>query len=189
MSTEDRDEAYQQWLRDETERRVEAFRSRRPAVFAAKGELDQRVYDWLETFLGGNATTLLIGGTPGTGKTWSAWKATETLIYNGWRGGWEVITAYELMMLTAPPVDEGRLAELTKKDLLWIDDVGSVKVTEWGGGHLHGLVDYRWRNRLPIGITSNVSNFDDLLGPRVTSRLVDGMAEIILGGPDRRRSA
>jgi DNA replication protein DnaC len=189
LSTEERAEMYREWLQEETERRLKAFYELRPAVFAIKGDLDQRVYAWLETFMRGDATTLLLGGNTGTVKTWSAWKAIETLIYNGWRGGWEVITAYELMMLTAPPVDVDQLVHLTKTDLLVIDDIGSVKVTEWGGGHLFGLVDYRWRNRLPIVITSNVSDFDDLLGQRVTSRLVDGMAEIILGGPDRRRSA
>jgi DNA replication protein DnaC len=189
LSTEDRDEAYRQWLREEIDRRLKAFHDRRPAVFAAKGDLDQRVHTWLETFVRGDATTLLIGGTPGTGKTWTAWKAVETLIYNGWRGGWDVVTAYELMMLVAPPVDEERLRRLTRTDLLVIDDIGSVKVTDWSGSHLHGLVDFRWSHRLPTVITSNTPDFSDMLGPRVTSRLVDGMASIVLRGPDRRRSA
>jgi DNA replication protein DnaC len=178
---------YELWRAEERERRLRLFHAKRPAAFAAKGQLDARVHRWLESLVAGNARTLLLGGPTGTGKTWSAWKAIETLLANDWRGGWAIISAYELSRVIAPPVDEDRLDHLARTDLLVIDDLGSVAVTDWAAAHLLGLVDHRWARHLPTLVTTNTQRLGEVVGERVASRLGDGAVSIALDGPDRRR--
>lgn len=186
MTTAEFDEEF---ARDQTEMRLKLFYERRPPVFAARGWLNTEVHAWLEGMVRGENRTLLIGGRPGTGKSWSLWKSVETLLVNGWRGRWEIITATGLRDLTAPPVDELRLDRVRRCEFLALDDVGAWRVSEWQAEHLYGIIDYRWSHRLPIVVASNEQNLEGLLGGRVTSRLADGMATVVLGGPDRRRTA
>lgn len=183
------DGLYEQWLTEDRERRLTQFRTKRPAAFATRGRLDERVHAWLETFAGGQARTLVLGGATGTGKSWSAWKAVETLLVNGWRGGWEIVGAYELSRLIAPPVDEDRLDRLAQVDLLAVDDLASIKLTDWAAAHLLGLVDHRWSRRLPTLITTNEPELGKIVGDRIASRLSDGAAFVSLDGADRRRAS
>ncbi|GAA0347723.1 ATP-binding protein [Actinoallomurus spadix] len=182
-------EIYQQWLAEDRERRLKLFYDTRPAAFADKGRLDPRVHEWLEAFIVGRARTLLLGGPTGVGKSWTAWKSIETLVHNGWRGVWSLVTGYRLSRLIAPPVDDEELDRLARVDLLVIDDLGSAPVTDWTGSHLGGLVDERWSHRRPSILTTNVQQIGGLVGPRAASRLADGMTAVVLDGPDRRRAA
>lgn len=175
-----------EFARDQTEMRLELFRSRRPAAFAPRGWLNHDVHSWLEGMVRGENRTLLVGGTTGTGKSWSLWKAVETLLVNGWRGRWEIITATDFAAVIAPPVDESRLQRITRCELLALDDLGAWRISDWAADQLYGVVDYRWAHRLPTIITSNVTDLDDLLGVRIASRLSDGMTAVVLDGPDRR---
>jgi DNA replication protein DnaC len=181
--------AYEEWLAEDRERRLNRFYARRPAAFTARGKLDLRVHQWLESLVTRQARTLLLGGPTGTGKSWSIWKSVETLLVNGWRGEWEVVSAYELSRIIAPPVDEERLDGLATVDLLAIDDIGSVNVTDWAAAHLLGIVDHRWSHHLPTIVTTNTPKLGELLGERIASRLADGATVITLDGPDRRRAA
>jgi DNA replication protein DnaC len=183
-----RNEMFAQWLTEERQRRLDLFYAKRPTAFADKGQLDTRVHEWLESLVKGAARTLLLGGPTGTGKTWSTWKAIETLIFNGWRGGWATVTGYDLSRLVAPPVDDDELTALAEIDLLVVDDLGSATVTDWSGGHLGGLVDRRWKHQRPSIVTTNVQKLGELVGPRAASRLADGMTAIVLDGSDRRRT-
>lgn len=185
---EPRNEMYAQWLAEERQRRLDLFYAKRPAAFADKGQLDSRIHAWLEALVAADARALLLAGPTGTGKTWSTWKAIETLIFNGWRGGWATVTGYDLSRLVAPPVDDDRLTELAEVDLLAIDDLGSAPLTDWSGSHLGGLVDRRWSHQRATVITTNIQNIGDLIGPRAASRLADGMTAIVLDGADRRRT-
>lgn len=186
---ENRDEMYREWLREETDRRMKAFYDRRPAVFDAKGELDPRVHTWLESLVQRKATSLLIVGPSGPGKSWILWKAQETLLYNGWRGRFEIVTAFELHQAISPPVDYAQLDVYAKADVLAIDDVGSLRLSDWTAEMLYGVIDQRWSNRRPTMIASNVYDLKGLLGDRIASRLADGAKTIEIDGPDRRRSA
>ena len=179
----------EQWLTEDRQRRLNRFYARRPAAFTGRGRLDPGVHAWLEALVGQRARTLLLGGPTGTGKSWSIWKAVETLIVNGWRGEWEVVSAYELSRLIAPPVDEERLDRLATVHLLAVDDIGSVQVTDWTAAHLLGLVDHRWSHHLPTIVTTNASKLGELVGERIASRFADGATAITFTGPDRRRAA
>lgn len=182
------DELYEQWLTEDRDRRLEQFHDKRPAAFASKGRLDAQIHAWLETFVG-QPRTLVLGGATGTGKSWSAWKAVETLLANGWRGGWEIVSAYELSRLIAPPIDEDRLDKLAQVHFLTIDDLASIKLTDWAAAHLLGLVDHRWSRRLPTLITTNEPELGGIVGDRIASRLSDGATFVSLDGADRRRAS
>lgn len=178
----------EEFVRDQTEMRLSLFRARRPAAFAARGWLNQEVHAWLEGLARGENRTLLIGGPTGAGKSWSLWKSVETLLVNGWRGRWEIINATEFRDIIAPPVDDLRLVRLRECEFLALDDVGAWRISDWAAEQIYALVDYRWSHELPVVVSSNESDIDALLGPRVASRFSDGLATVVLDGPDRRAS-
>jgi DNA replication protein DnaC len=181
-------EDFEEFERDQTEMRLELFRERRPEAFAARGWLHQDVHAWLEGMVRGENRTLLIGGPTGTGKSWALWKSVETLLVNGWRGRWEIVTATDFRDLTAPPIDELRLDRIRRCEFLALDDVGAWRLTDWALEHFYGVIDYRWAHRLPVVLSSNLPNVLELLGARIASRLSDGMSTVVLDGPDRRAS-
>lgn len=178
----------EEFVRDQTEMRLEIFHGRRPAAFAARGWLNTDLHGWLEGMVRGENRTLLIGGATGTGKSWSLWKAVETLLVNGWRGRWEIVTATEFHTVINPPVDEPRLGRISRCEFLALDDIGAWRITDWAAEHLYAVIDYRWAHQLPIVVTSNVPDLGKMLGARIASRLSDGMASVVLDGPDRRLS-
>lgn len=181
---------YEEFIREETERRLKLFNDRRPSAFARRGWLDTRIHAWLEGMVRSDDDhrTLVLEGPTGTGKSWSLWKSVETLIHNGWRGRWEIINATTFAEIIKPPVDEMRLYRLRECELLALDDLGSWRISEWAADNLYGIVDYRWSNQLPIVAASNYPNLESLLGDRIGSRLSDGMTRVELGGTDRRAS-
>lgn len=179
---------YEEFIRDQTEMRLDLFRERRPPEFAARGWLNTDVHAWLEGMVRGENRTLLIGGPTGTGKSWSLWKAVETLLVNGWRGRWEIVNADTFHEVITPPVDELRLDRIRRCEFLALDDIGAVRISDWAAEKLYSVIDYRWSHKLPVVLSSNVSDLDALLGPRIASRLSHGMSTVILDGPDRRVS-
>lgn len=184
MTAEDSEE----FTTDQTEMRLDLFRNRRPAAFEARGWLQHDIHTWLEGMVRGENRTLLIGGRTGVGKSWSLWKSVETLLANGWRGRWEIVTATDFHDVVAPPVDELRLRRIRECEFLALDDVGAWRLHEWGAEHFYAVIDYRWAHHLPIVVASNVQDLDALLGGRVSSRLSDSLDTVIIDGPDRRAS-
>lgn len=179
---------YEEFVRDQVEMRLGLFRERRPAAFAKAGWLHSDVHAWLEGMVRGENRTLLIGGPTGVGKSWSLWKATQTLIANGWRGRWEIVNATEFAEIIKPPVEAERLIRIRECEFLALDDIGAWRVSDWMAEQLYGAIDYRWSHELPVVVSSNVADLADLLGARIASRLCDGMTTVILDGPDRRLS-
>lgn len=177
--------------------RLERYRQRRPARFAAAGEVDPRLIEWAAGFYRGAGGNLVIVGNTGSGKTWSAWRLGEELLLRGYAGRIEVATAYEIKRLATPPADTERIARLASADLLVLDDVGAVRVSDWDADHLYALVDDRWANERPTVVIANGSAvpaegqtlLTTLLGERVASRIADGVTVVKLTGQDRRRSA
>ena len=175
--------------------RLERFLGRRPAKFAIPGALDTRLAAWTQALAAGATGNLVITGNTGTGKSWSAWRIGEELLRSGWRGRVEIIGAYQLKTLAAPPIDTMRLAGLASAGLLVLDDVGAVRVSDWDADHLYGVVDERWANDRPTIVIANAtaptepgkSMLAVLLGERVASRIADNVTVVTLTGADRRR--
>jgi DNA replication protein DnaC len=177
--------------------RLECFHDRRPARFTAPGEIDPRLLEWAAGFYRGAKGNLVMVGNTGSGKTWSAWRLGEELLQRGYAGRIEIATAYQIKNLATPPADTGQLARLASADLLVLDDVGAVRVSDWDADHLYGLVDERWANERPTVVIANGSAVPEpgqtllatLLGGRVASRIADGVTVVKLTGQDRRRPA
>lgn len=76
----------------------------------------------------------------------------------------------------------------SKRDYLFLDDLGSNKESEYAIDCLTMILDYRYENNLPTIITSNASmvELEENVGSRVYSRLVGMCKEIKIEGRDRR---
>lgn len=69
-----------------------------------------------------------------------------------------------------------RLDTVRTARLLLLDDLGAENLTPWAAEKLYQIVDYRYRLRLPLVVTTNVNVYDPKgrIEPRVLSRLLDG---------------
>jgi DNA replication protein DnaC len=179
---------YEQFLREDQQARLARFYKRRPPAFAKRGWLTRDVHQWLEGMVRGENRTLALEGPTGTGKSWSLWKCVETLLVNGWRGRWEIVTATDFAEVIRPPVDDERLRRIRECEFLALDDLGSWRIKEWGAEHLYAIVDHRSEQELPVVVASNIPDMVGKLGDRIGSRLAEGLTQVKLGGPDRRAS-
>lgn len=182
----------QEVLAELAEKRTRLFLSKRPRVFSQDGPLRPQIAAWCDNILNPDPTNppgplVLVGGV-GAGKTWSLWKAGETLTRNGWRGRFDIVPAHQLKEATTPPVDREQLHAWRDADILAIDDIGAIRVSDWDLDNLHALIDHRWMNQLPTVIASNSPQLRQLLGDRAASRLQDGATIVQLGDTDRRRN-
>lgn len=175
-------------LRDRANHRLRLLRNRRPAAFATPGELHPGVGAWLDRYLAGDRGSLLLVGTIGSGKTWSLWKAAETLIASGWTGRFEIAAAYEIKEATDRPVNTAQLRIWREADLFAIDDLGAQRVYDWDADALAALIDKRWQHQHPTLIASNETDLKTILGARAASRLADAATVIRFAGQDRRRN-
>ena len=87
---------------------------------------------------------------------------------------------------------------LTSVDLLYIDDLGSERHTDWVVEQLYALVNERYENQRSMLVTSNAKQdveegrkqLEDQIGPRTVSRLIEICDDPLpLFGPDRRDQA
>ena len=84
---------------------------------------------------------------------------------------------------------------LTSVDLLYIDDLGSERHTDWVVEQLYALVNERYENQRSMLVTSNAaqdveegrSQLENQIGPRTVSRLIEICDDPLpLFGADRR---
>jgi len=87
---------------------------------------------------------------------------------------------------------------LTSVELLYIDDLGSERHTDWVVEQLYALVNERYENQRSMLITSNASRdveegrrqLEEQIGSRTVSRLIEICDDPLpLFGPDRREQA
>ena len=181
---------------EQTAIRLERYLGRRPARFATPGALDPDLTAWAQRTQRGAGGNLVIAGATGTGKTWSAWRIGEELLRHGYRGRIEVVTAYRIKRLATPPADFGEIDRLASADLLTLDDLGAVRVSDWDADHLYAVVDERSGAMRPTIVTANATVAPEgktllqaLLGDRVASRIGEDVTVVVLDGPDRRKAS
>jgi DNA replication protein DnaC len=176
------------WLAERRERLTENLLAQRPPVFADPGDLHHDLAAWADDLAGGDGRNLILTGPVGTGKTWSVWHAAERAVRAGYEGRVIVCPAARFRRVVAPSTaDPAEFERMTAASLLALDDIGSVRLSEWDLDHLAELADARWSAGLPTVLTSNVTDIRGLLGPRISSRLADRALVVELDGPDRRR--
>ncbi|MER7213162.1 ATP-binding protein [Streptosporangium sp. NPDC000239] len=180
------DDALAEWRADRLRGRVEAFQARRPVLLRHPGRLNDEVAEWGSRLFDGTARNLVVVGDIGTAKTWNMWEVLERAVKVGYAGTILFATPAEWQDIVGPPADRDRLREMRVADVLVLDDLGSSRINEWQREILLGVIDERWQHGRPTAITSNMDEFDNALGPRLTSRLGDGAIEAILEGEDLR---
>lgn len=83
------------------------------------------------------------------------------------------------------------LDKLCRSKLLLIDDLGGNRraLTEWQGGAMRHLFDYRYSRSLPTLMTTNLNwrQLEDRYGKHIISRMLEHCGAMrLLGGSDRR---
>ncbi len=93
---------------------------------------------------------------------------------------------------------EAFFRRLTSVDLLYIDDLGSERHTDWVVEQLYALVNERYENRRSMLVTSNADGdvdrgqreLEEQIGSRTVSRLIEICGDPLpLFGPDQRVQA
>lgn len=137
---------------------------------------------------------LYIHGEVGTGKTHIAYAlASNSMEANGVRSTFRNVTEF-LRDIRADydrhTIDKERPEEtlLEWRGLLFLDDIGAEKVTDWVAETLYLIVNSRYNDRLPIIMTSNlpVAELAERIGERTASRIVESCDIVELKGSDRR---
>lgn len=136
--------------------------------------------------------SLLIAGPTGTGKTHQAYGAIRALLRHGVRLRWEATTSADLYARLRPRAGhdaERDLQTLARCPLLFLDDLGAAKTSEWTEELTYRLINHRYEHLRPTLITTNLPTAElrAALGDRVASRLAEMTERVILTGPDRRR--
>lgn len=129
-------------------------------------------------------------GQPGVGKThlslalgWEWLERGKTVLYyhvagllNDLRDGYRQSGASDYAHI---------LAYAQNCSLLILDDLGTEKETEWATEQLDFIIDYRYENRKPLIVTTNLT-LDDLL-PRIADRLKEGTITLLKGESFRKQ--
>jgi len=147
---------------------------------------------------------LWLMGTPGTGKTTLGMLVAKEALAAGKTVG--VYFAPKLLIRIRKTFQEAEsdsayddfFRRVTSVDLLYIDDLGSERHTDWVVEQLYAIVNERYESRLPILVTSNADGdvdkgqrrLEEQIGPRTVSRLVEICGDPLpLFGADHRVQA
>lgn len=147
---------------------------------------------WVEDYVGGKtARGLYLVGPTGTGKTWLMMGMYRALAELGLLGC-RIVSMPKLLDELRPREDAATWDTLNRyfhATVLFIDDVGAHKPTEWAEEKFYEIVDHRWEWQRPIIIGTNIPrDIGNVIGERSASRLA-GMCDLLkLTGPDLRRN-
>lgn len=184
----------------------------RTAIHAAAKQIPQHyqaavcstpdLHTWVDKLVagaGGNiipvvvsGPSVLLLGPTGVGKTFQAFGAIRDLAVTGIRARWVGATAADIYAQLRPrhQVDsETEFRRHADADLLFIDDLGAAKATEWTEEVNYRLINHRYEAEKPTLVTSNVvpGQLGAALGDRVASRLTEMCHRVALKGDDLRR--
>jgi len=170
----------------------------RPVVNAVRAFVD----DLDENLAAGRGMWLM--GNTGTGKTTLGMLAAKMAL----AAGKSVAVYFTPKLLTqirqtyqateSEDAYEAFFQRLTSVDLLYIDDLGSERHTDWVVEQLYALVNERYENQRSMLVTSNAGRdveegrrqLEEQIGARTVSRLIEICDDPLpLFGPDRREQA
>lgn len=137
---------------------------------------------------------LLLFGDVGTGKTFLAACVANALIDKGVPC---LVTNFARIANTVQGLFEGRQEyydSLNRFPLLVLDDLSAERKTEYMQEIVFNVIDARYRAKLPLIVTTNLSR-EELMNPadvtykRIYSRLFEMCTPIEVAGADRRHAA
>lgn len=136
--------------------------------------------------------SLLVVGPTGTGKTHYAYSVLRAIAETGTTTGWAAYTAADLYAQLRPRTgrdSEATFEAISGTDVLFVDDLGAAKLTEWTEEVTYRLINHRYEQCRPGIFTSNVppTQLRDVLGERIASRLTEMCERVALKGDDRRK--
>jgi hypothetical protein len=153
---------------------------------------------WLEGWVAGGRSNLVLFGPVGTGKTGLAWGIVRELIerhlvparFANWR---DLLSE----MQRSFDAHGSRLTttHLQTAPVVCLDDLGAEQQTDWRRDELATLIERRHQHRLATIFTTNYDlkqlarrlGHDDLVvGKRLVSRINEGAVRHEVTGPDRR---
>ncbi|MEU8713592.1 ATP-binding protein [Streptomyces sp. NPDC048663] len=156
-------------------------------------EPDSRATEWARRVAADPQTTksVLLLGPTGTGKTHWAYAALWAVADAGVWTPWKALTEADLYARLRPRPGhdpETVFEEIAKAQLLFLDDLGAAKPSEWAEEVMYRLVNYRYDHCLPSLFASNLAprELPEALGARTASRLTQMCDRIALKGEDRR---
>ena len=123
---------------------------------------------------------VLLIGVPGTGKSHLALSAAWDYLEDGYSVIYNQVE--DLLNQLQGSMDDGKefkrlWSRLKDADLLILDDLGAHNPTTWRTSQLDALVDYRYREALPLIMACNKLDFSD----RILDRVKDGRSAVITG--------
>lgn len=178
---------------EQRERRLAYFANRVPRRYASVTP-DATATAWAHAVaMNPNDTrSLLVVGPTGTGKTHYAYATLRALADFGSGSSWLAYTAADLYAALRPRSGrdtEDEFDRISDIAVLFIDDLGAAKLTEWTEEVTYRLINKRYEQCLPGIFTSNVppAQLRDVLGERIASRLVEMCERVVLKGDDLRK--
>lgn len=153
-----------------------------------------------EDLVGARGPNLLITGPVGCGKTTAAFAACRYMFFvgmKGWNGLlWPLSFRYWPMgkLLSSLRRDENSRDQpqtmkfIERTSVVFVDDVGSMRQTDWVLDQMFMVLDARRNERRPLIATSNLpeAQLRDYLGEAGYSRLAKGSVVIEMPGADKR---
>ena len=135
---------------------------------------------------------LLLYGTVGTGKTFTAACIANALIDKGFPC---LVTNFARLINTISGMYDGKqeyIDRLNRFALLVIDDLATEADTEYRNEIVFNIIDSRYRAGLPLIVTTNLTaqelkNSADIKKQRIYSRLFERCIPLEVKGVDRRR--
>ncbi|MFE9432185.1 ATP-binding protein [Streptomyces sp. NPDC006640] len=174
---------------------LEYFAAHAPRRFA-HAEPDDAARDWAGRVVAAphDTQSLLLVGPVGVGKTHYAFSVLRAVAETGSTIKWRAYTAANLYAALRPRDDRRADADyesIAHAPLLFVDDLGAAKLTEWAEEVTYRLVNDRYERCLPSIFTTNVlpAQLGATVGDRVASRIAEMCERTALKGADRRKKA
>lgn len=84
--------------------------------------------------------------------------------------------------------EETILRSLSNAELLILDDLGTEQKTEWGLSRIYNIIDSRYRNELPIIVTTNIdiTDLEEMYHKRSYDRLMEMCTPVKVDGESIR---
>lgn len=138
------------------------------------------------------APSLLLAGPTGTGKTHIGYAALRLAAEAVRPAAWKAASSAALLGDLRPSAkndSETLMRQYCSDPLLFLDDLGAGKSSEWTEEVLYRVIDHRYVNMLPCLFATNLKpgELAAALGDRTASRLAEMCRVVVVGGEDRRR--